>query len=85
MINDEMKVIKNGDTTALVEPITLQSGAEVSKDGTVKYANGKTTQLKNGQYISLNSASDKKSKSKKSKSEKESSKSSKSTSTHPGA
>ena len=56
MTDGKVFVVKNGDSTVLEESITLGSGAVVKKDGSVTFKNGTTTQLKNGQFIALNSA-----------------------------
>lgn len=51
-----MLVIKNGDSTLLQDSIKLKSGAVVNKDATVKFKDGASTILKNGQYIAMNPA-----------------------------
>ena len=56
MVQDQVVVIKKGDSTVLSDSIKLQSGAVVLKDGSVRFKNGTTTKLKNGQYINLNPA-----------------------------
>ena len=56
MVQDQVVVIKKGESTVLSDSIKLQSGAVVLKDGSVRFKNGTTTKLKNGQYINLNPA-----------------------------
>jgi hypothetical protein len=56
MKDDQIYVVKSGDSTLLADTIKLASGAVVSKDGSVKFRNGSTTKLKNGQFIALNPA-----------------------------
>ena len=58
--DDQVVVIKNGETTVLQDSITLSSGAVVTKDGTITYKDGKTKKLKNGQYIALEGSGGKK-------------------------
>lgn len=62
MVDDKVMVIEKGDSTLLADSIKLKSGAVVSKDGSVKFKDGTTTKLKNGQYINLNPANNKKTK-----------------------
>jgi len=54
MIDDKVMLVQNGDSTELADSIKLKSGAVVKKDGSVRFKNGSTTQLKNGQFIDLN-------------------------------
>lgn len=54
MMDDHVMVVRNGVSTALEDSIKLQSGAIVTKDGSVRYSNGTKTKLKKGQYINLN-------------------------------
>ncbi|MEJ7586529.1 MAG: DUF6799 domain-containing protein [Ferruginibacter sp.] len=58
MKDDKVMVVRNGDSTLLADSIRLESGALVTKDGTVTYTSGKAAQLKNGQYVSLSATAD---------------------------
>ncbi|MEO5889776.1 MAG: DUF6799 domain-containing protein [Ferruginibacter sp.] len=58
MTDDKVMVVKNGDSTLLSDSIKLESGAVVTKDGTVTYTSGKSAKLKNGQYVSLTAVPD---------------------------
>jgi len=60
MIDEKVMVIRNGDSTLLADKIELESGAIVTRDGTVTFKSGTTTKLKNGQFINLNPADTKK-------------------------
>jgi hypothetical protein len=72
MTNDQVMIVKSGDSTLLADSIKLNSGAIVQKDGSVRFKDGTTTTLKNGQYISLNpSPATETKKTKKSKTKKE--------------
>lgn len=53
MYNDSMYLIKNGDSTILEKPYTLESGTVVMIDGNVKFPSGKTVMLKNGQFLEI--------------------------------
>jgi len=53
MKDDKVMVIKNGDTTLLADSIKLGSGAVVKSDASVRFKDGTTTVLKNGQFIAL--------------------------------
>lgn len=74
MKDDQVLVIKNGDSTLLQDSIKLKSGAVVMKDASVKFKDGTTTTLKNGQYIALNPAPAESKKSKRTTTKKETTK-----------
>ncbi|MEP7141938.1 MAG: DUF6799 domain-containing protein [Ferruginibacter sp.] len=54
MKDDKVMVVMNGDSTLLADSIKLKSGAVVQNDGSVRFKDGTTTKLKNGQFIALN-------------------------------
>jgi hypothetical protein len=51
MKDGKMVVMKEGKTMDMDEDMTMQNGAMVMKDGTVKWKNGKTTKLKEGDCV----------------------------------
>ena len=53
MKNDSVFLFKNNEPAVLDKNYKLESGAVVSKSGTVTYPGGRSVQLKNGQFIEL--------------------------------
>jgi hypothetical protein len=53
MQNGKLLMMKNGQTTQLTTDLTLDNGAVVMTNGTVKAKDGKTTVLKEGDYVSM--------------------------------
>ena len=51
MEDGKMMVMKNGETMALDNDMTMKNGTMVMKDGTVKMKDGKTMTLKNGECV----------------------------------
>ena len=53
MKDGKLLMMKNGQTTQLTTDLTLDNGTVVMTNGTVKAKDGKTTVLKEGDYVSM--------------------------------
>jgi uncharacterized protein with beta-barrel porin domain len=53
MKDGKLLMMKNGQTTQLTTDLTLDNGAVVMTNGTLKAKDGKTTVLKEGDYVSM--------------------------------
>ena len=62
MRDGEMVVVKNGETSKMLEDIVYPSGSVLKVDGTLKKKDGSEVKLKDGQSIALPGAEDEKSK-----------------------
>src|SRR5438128_6980118 len=53
MHDGKVMVMKDGQHSELTDDLTLSNGTTVTKDGTVKTSDGKTTMLKDGDYVEM--------------------------------
>jgi uncharacterized protein with beta-barrel porin domain len=53
MQDGKLLMMKNGQTTQLTTDLTLDNGTVVMSNGTVKAKDGRTTVLKEGDYVSM--------------------------------
>jgi hypothetical protein len=60
MKEGQMMLIKNGEEMKMEKDVTLSSGTVITRDGMVKKKDGSSVKLKDGQYIALPAATDKK-------------------------
>ncbi len=60
MKEGQMMLVKNGEEMKMEKDVTLPSGTVITTDGTVKKKDGSEVKLKDGQYIALPAATEKK-------------------------